>query len=319
MPGHASDLSEGSQRLARSSTASAAQPSGDRGSLLIAVAEQPTAAPRVEDSSRPADDLPDEIVVTLAIDGNSEAFNVLVRRYHSTALRTASAIVGTDLAEDVVQDAFLLAFLALPMIRDRSKFSRWLSTITRFRALRLRRSESHRRTETIELDAARLATLSNIVCAPREELEGDDVLRSALDAIPPEYAEVLRLHFLHGMPHQKIAEFLAVPVSTVKWRCFRGKQMLRCLVYPEGSETKRAAGPSFGTAATFAPEGAGKTPGDAKKTRKSLRGGAGSTVIPVLFWSLADFLEDLVPDVLPDLVSDVLPDFLTDLLALLIV
>ncbi len=32
------------------------------------------------------------------------------------------------------------------------------------------------------------------------------------------------------MPHQKISEFLEVPVSTVKWRCFRGKELLRCVI-----------------------------------------------------------------------------------------
>jgi len=35
------------------------------------------------------------------------------------------------------------------------------------------------------------------------------------------------------LPHQRIAEFLDVPLSTVKWRCFRGKEILRCALSPE--------------------------------------------------------------------------------------
>jgi hypothetical protein len=44
---------------------------------------------------------------------------------------------------------------------------------------------------------------------------------------------VIRYHFLHDLPHQKIAEFLDVPLSTVKWRCFRGKEILRCTLSAE--------------------------------------------------------------------------------------
>jgi RNA polymerase sigma-70 factor, ECF subfamily len=289
-----------------------------------------------EDEIRPADD-PDVAIVSSAIGGNTEAFDVLFRRYHSLALRTAAIIVGADLAEDVVQDAFLLAFLALPMIRDRSKFPRWLSTITRFRALRLRRSESHRRTRAIALDAARFATLSNIVCASREELEGDEILRAALERIPPEYAEVLRLHFLHEMPHQQIAEFLAVPVSTVKWRCYRGKQMVRCIVHPEGCDLKRVADAcrECPSRAAWCADGS-RVPLRVASTGPALSDGAlgrstkgprGKRRVPrrvaelaawsIGFWSVTDFLQDLLPDALPDLVTDVLPDFLNDLLALL--
>jgi hypothetical protein len=186
------------------------------------------------------------------------------------------------------------------------------------------------------LDAARLATLSNIVCSPRDEIAGDDLLRNALERIPPEYAEVLRLHFLHGMPHQKIAEFLSVPLSTVKWRCFRGKQMVRCIVHPEGCDLKRVADacrecPS--RAPWCQPESreplriarakstfdATPAPPPREGSRKRRLAGrmAESTVLSLAFWSLTDLMQDLLPAVLPDLFSDVLPDFLPDLLALL--
>jgi len=59
------------------------------------------------------------------------------------------------------------------------------------------------------------------------------VLLAALENIPSEYAEVIRYHFLHDLPHQKIADFLGIPLSTVKWRCFRGKEILRCTLSPE--------------------------------------------------------------------------------------
>jgi DNA-directed RNA polymerase specialized sigma24 family protein len=54
----------------------------------------------------------------------------------------AAGIVGSNQAEDVVQDALLLAHSALASLKDRTKFSRWLMAITRWRALRALRQES---------------------------------------------------------------------------------------------------------------------------------------------------------------------------------
>lgn len=59
------------------------------------------------------------------------------------------------------------------------------------------------------------------------------MLLAALGRIPPEYAEVIRYHFLHDLPHQKNADFLGVPLSTVKWRCFRVPQGLHIMAGPE--------------------------------------------------------------------------------------
>jgi RNA polymerase sigma-70 factor (ECF subfamily) len=231
----------------------------------------------------------DETLVTSAIAGDPEAFETLVCRYRPLALKTATTILGPDHAEDAVQDALLLAFRALPTIKNRAKFPRWLSAITRFRALRLRR-ENQYRTGMVALDDALLATLSNLACAPREEKDGDGLLLAALGSIPPEYAEVIRLHFLHGVPHQEIADFLAVPLSTVKWRCFRGKEMLRDVLRPEGCVPSRLE--------------------DARK-RKMPEG-------IVAIWSIAVWsLTGLLPDLLPDLLLDLLPDLLPDLLSLL--
>jgi RNA polymerase sigma-70 factor (ECF subfamily) len=169
----------------------------------------------------------DEELVGAALAGDDDAFADLVGRHRQKALRTAAGIVGDDRAEDVVQDALLLAHRSLALIQDRNKFSPWLCTIARFRALRVGRSESRYVSGRVSLDDSMLETLSALAVTPRHAEAGDDALFAALERIPFDYAEVLRLHFLHELPHQKIANALDVPVSTVKWRCFRGKKMLR--------------------------------------------------------------------------------------------
>jgi RNA polymerase sigma factor (sigma-70 family) len=175
----------------------------------------------------------DETLVAAAIGGDDLAFEELVSRHRQTALRVAAGIVGPNQAEDVVQDSLLLAHRALASLKDRTKFSRWLMAITRWRALRASRKERRHSLGHVPLDESVLETLSDLASAPRQSDVGNELLIAALASIPPEYAEVIRYHFLHDLPHQKIAEFLDVPLSTVKWRCFRGKEILRCMLSPE--------------------------------------------------------------------------------------
>ena len=181
----------------------------------------------------------DEILVERAIGGDTEAFDELVRRHREGAVQTARLILEPDRAEDAVQDALILAFRFLPKIRDRARFGRWLSAITRFRALRILRAENRRHRGVVPLDdtipeiAAQLATES------REDRPGDEEVIAALAGIPADYAEVVRLHFLHGVPHLRISELLHVSLSTVKWRCYRGKNMLRALLEPRAVSPQR--------------------------------------------------------------------------------
>ena len=175
----------------------------------------------------PVWDPPDEEMVEAALQGDAGAFDVLTLRHRSAALRTATYVVGRDRAEDVVQDALLLAFRALRTLEDPSKFPRWLCTITRFRALRVGRTEGRRRGLQVTLTDAGLNSFSELACAPREAEKSDEALLEGLRRMPQSYAEVLRLHFLHGFPHKKIADFLGVSLPTVKWRCHRGKELLR--------------------------------------------------------------------------------------------
>jgi RNA polymerase sigma-70 factor (ECF subfamily) len=170
---------------------------------------------------------PDEVLVVAAILGDFDAFNELVGRYRAAAVRTAHTVVGALDAEDVAQEALLLAFKALPSIEDPGKFASWLMVITRHRALRWHQQERKRRARHQALDAVLLEQLSALTEPLAYRREATEELTHALATLPDDYALVLRLRFFDGMLLQRIAAVLDVPVSTVKWRVFRGKQLLR--------------------------------------------------------------------------------------------
>jgi RNA polymerase sigma-70 factor (ECF subfamily) len=172
---------------------------------------------------------PDELLVIAAILGNLDAFEQLVVRYRPAVVRLARTIVGPDDAEDVAQDSLLLAFKALPGIEEPRKFAAWLSAITRHRALRFNKSETAHMTKRMALDEALLEKIEALA-KPLAEKERDEAMIEALDSLPSDYAMPLRLRFLDEMPLNRIAAFMGVPLSTVKWRIHHGKKLLRAKV-----------------------------------------------------------------------------------------
>ena len=170
---------------------------------------------------------PDELLVIEAILGDFDAFDELALRYRAAVVRTAQGVVGRDDAEDVAQEALLLAFKALPSIEDPTKFAAWLSAITRHHALRFNKRESAHKNGRLELDELLLEKMGALAGPMLDEHDGDGEVRLALENIPADYALVLRLRFQDEMPLKRIAAFLGVALSTVKWRVHRGKQLLR--------------------------------------------------------------------------------------------
>jgi RNA polymerase sigma-70 factor (ECF subfamily) len=171
-------------------------------------------------------DTPDEILVVAAMAGDLDAFDTLAARYRQGVVRIARTIVGPNDAEDVAQDALLLAFKALPTLEEPGKFPAWLRAITRHRATRFDSRERARRGAHIAMDELLLETIPALT-RPIIELESEQELRAALNGISPDHALVLQLHFLDEMPLKRIAAFLGVSLATVKWRVHRGKKLIR--------------------------------------------------------------------------------------------
>jgi RNA polymerase sigma-70 factor, ECF subfamily len=172
---------------------------------------------------------PDELLVVAAILGNLEAFEELVLRYRPAVVRLARTIVGINYAEDVAQESLLLAFKALPSIEEPGKFAAWLSAITRHRALRFNKRESMQVAKLVALDEVLIEKIEALTKPLTDKTENEELI-GAIDSLPSEYALPLRLRFLDEMPLKRIAAFMGVPLSTVKWRLHHGKELLRAKV-----------------------------------------------------------------------------------------
>ncbi len=163
-----------------------------------------------------------ENLVLRARKGENECFSTLVRAHYRAAYCSALAVVrAPDDARDVVQDALVSAFTELESCREPAKFSGWLLTIVRHRALMaLRRLDTARR-------AHKQATAED---AP-QPASPDFLLRARLlkaaEVLSDRQAEVLFLHDLEGWTHPEIAQVLEISEVLSRQVLFEARKKMR--------------------------------------------------------------------------------------------
>jgi RNA polymerase sigma-70 factor (ECF subfamily) len=162
---------------------------------------------------------------------------------YGTALRLTGSAAD---AEDLVQDAALLAHRGFSGFTAGSNFRAWF-----YRILLNRFYSNYRRQrragvsvdldETPELYLYQQAAASGITpdtdaaTALVERLDADLVMR-AIDALPEEFRTVATLYFMQDLPYQEIAEMLEVPIGTVRSRLHRARRMLQKTLWEVAAE-----------------------------------------------------------------------------------
>jgi RNA polymerase sigma-70 factor (ECF subfamily) len=160
-------------------------------------------------------------LVEAASAGDPSAFDVLARRYRHPAQALARQIVGSrELADDVAQDALLMAFKSLPQLKEPDRFASWLGAIVRHRA---RRVAQHPERRMLRLDEVLLAYMPSIESQGAIQSE----VACAIASLPLEQRSTAELYYLDEWSTAEIAEFLELPVTTVKWRLHCARQLLR--------------------------------------------------------------------------------------------
>ena len=165
-------------------------------------------------------------LVRRATTGDVKAFVELTRRFQHVAFGSALALVGDfQKAEDVVQDAFLAAWSALPKLADPAAFPGWLRTIVRHHAFRILR---RREEASLPLEAA--DQVASDQPAPDAQVEQRQQAARALVAIgqlPDRLREPALLFFVHACSQQDIANFLDLPMTTVNNRLHAARTQLK--------------------------------------------------------------------------------------------
>jgi RNA polymerase sigma factor (sigma-70 family) len=164
--------------------------------------------------------------VRRASGGDVKAFVALTRQFQHMAFGAALALVNDfHQAEDVVQEAFVAAWSALPSLADPATFPGWLRGIVRHQAFRVLRKRTLRTVPLVEAEDL-----------PGEEVLADRLLEQrrqsamalgAIAGLPDRLREPAMLFFIHECSHQDIAVFLGLPVATVNNRLHAARSKLK--------------------------------------------------------------------------------------------
>ena len=166
-------------------------------------------------------------------------FKSLLEPVLEPAYRTAYHLTRNEAdAEELVQEAALLAFKGFSRFKPDTNFKAWFFTILRNRFISIYRKKQ-REIKTVELeDAPELymytksleSGLSAQTSEPAkyviEQLDAEQVA-TALSELPMEFREAATLYFTQDMSYHDIAEVLGVPVGTVRSRLHRGRKLLQ--------------------------------------------------------------------------------------------
>lgn len=164
---------------------------------------------------------PDRRLVKLVREGYEAAFEEIVRRYRKPLDRFAAAIVGGR-SEDVTQDAFSKALLALRGTTTEIELRPWLYRIVRNTALNEIRDSPP---PTEELGEAIPGGRSAAVEAERREEIGE--LMGRLRALPEPQRAAIVMRELEGLSHEEIAAALGVSGSAARQAIYRARVSLR--------------------------------------------------------------------------------------------
>jgi len=170
-------------------------------------------------------------IIEQILHGNQNAFEILVSRYQRLVYGLAAHRTRSfEDVKDVAQEVFLQAYLNLEKLKKPEKLASWMHTVT----IRICNRWNQRYSKTVFIDELGEGALDNLyaerIPTPSEEyerMEMKETVMNALRALPEKIGEVLMLYYMEDLSYQRIADFLDLPVSTVKGRLQMGRRQMK--------------------------------------------------------------------------------------------
>jgi RNA polymerase sigma-70 factor (ECF subfamily) len=168
-------------------------------------------------------------LVEAAREGDTEAFDELVRRTYGDVFKLAVRLTGNETdADDVVQDTYVRAFRGLRRFRGDAQFSTWLYRIASNCASSFTARRSRQRCDSLSEAGELIQT--NPDQDPTLQAEASTLrqtIERALEQLPQRLRAVVVLKHLDDLSHREIAERLGISESATKVRLHRARNTLR--------------------------------------------------------------------------------------------
>ena len=170
--------------------------------------------------------------------GDVKAFEMLVVKYQRRVAATVRRLVRDDrITEELTQEVFLSAFLALTAFRPNSDFAAWLFTIARNAARSYLRSAQNRQDDRpvqLQVEAGD-ADRFGVAPSPEDEAMAQQLFEridAEIAALPDAQRRALLMREVDGLDYKAIAVALGQPVNTVKSHIFRAREAIASRARP---------------------------------------------------------------------------------------
>ncbi|WP_163936741.1 RNA polymerase sigma factor RpoE [Paraferrimonas sp. SM1919] len=182
----------------------------------------------------------DQVLVQRVQAGDKNAFNFLVQKYqHKVASLVSRYVKANGDVPDVVQEAFIKAYRALPGFRGESAFYTWLYRIAVNTAKNYLTSQG-RRPPANDVDAEEAqfyegAEALQEQASPEKALLTEEIKKvifETIEQLSDELRTAITLREIEGMSYEEIARVMDSPVGTVRSRIFRAREVLDKKIQP---------------------------------------------------------------------------------------
>ena len=172
--------------------------------------------------------------------GDKNAFNLLVSKYqHKVASLVTRYVSNQSDVSDVVQEAFIKAYRALPEFRGESAFYTWLYRIAVNTAKNYLTAQGRRPPDLdVDCSGAELqegGEAMHELANPENVILPDEIQRmvvATLESLPEDLRTAITLREIEGLSYEEIAEIMGCPVGTVRSRIFRARDAIDKQIQP---------------------------------------------------------------------------------------
>ena len=165
-------------------------------------------------------------LVEAALAGDSEAYEALIQPFQQMAYATAYRYLGDHhLAQDLVQEAVIEAFVHLPQLKEPSAFPGWFRQIVFRQCTRVLRQTAVQYTSLETVSDHLLAESNPEEIAVQGEVQA--CVRAAVASLPQHERLVTVLFYGCRYSYNEVSAFLKIPLSTVKKRLYSARQKLK--------------------------------------------------------------------------------------------
>jgi len=183
----------------------------------------------------------DQRLVERAQRGDKHAFDLLVAKYQRKLTRLLARFIRDPAeVEDVVQEAFIKSYRALPSFRGESAFYTWLyrigiNTAKNYLVALGRRAPTVTEFDSEEAESFEDGDQLRDINTPESLMMSKQIgttVNEAMEALPEELRTAIALREIEGLSYDEIATMMNCPIGTVRSRIFRAREAIAAKLRP---------------------------------------------------------------------------------------